>query len=116
MKDIIILPADTGRKVVIMNHTDYITSIERKLNEDNTYEEVPNPSNKIKKNVAETTDKLFKQNKINQRTKIELNSIEDLPKIREQPKIHKENNPMRLITCTKNTILSPISKFMLTMT
>ena len=58
---------------------------------------------------------MFKQNKITQRTKIEFNLIEDLPKIRGQPKIHKENNPMRLITRTRKTILSPISNFILTM-
>ena len=51
MKDIIILPADKGRKVVIMNHTDYITNIKRKLNEDNTYEQVQIHRTKLRKTL-----------------------------------------------------------------
>ena len=113
IKDITILPADKGGIVVIMNHTDYVENIEQKLNEDNTYEIVKNPTNIIMKSIAEISEKLFKQNKIKQRTKMEFNSIEDLPRIKGQPKIHKPNNSMRLITCTKNTILSPISNFIL---
>ena len=42
--------------------------------------------------------------------KNQFNSSDDIPRIREQLKIHKGNCPMRLITSTKSTILSPISK------
>ena len=38
-------------------------------------------------------------------------SIDDLPTIRGQPKLHKNNNLMRIITCSRNTIVSPLSQF-----
>jgi hypothetical protein len=53
----------------------------------------------------------MKAKRISQTTKYELTSIEDLATVRGQPKIHKPNNPMRIITCARNTITSPISKF-----
>ena len=60
MMNIIIPPADKGENVIIMNYTDYRTSIEQNLKEDNTYEQVKNPTNKIKKSLSETTEKLLK--------------------------------------------------------
>ncbi|CAF5009225.1 unnamed protein product, partial [Rotaria sp. Silwood1] len=40
-----------------------------------------------------------------------LTSNEDLPKIRGQPKLHNANIPIRIVTCSKNTITSPISQY-----
>ena len=111
INNISIIAADKGDKVIIMNKDKYIQKIEEKLNDTNIYEKVEDPITQIKKHIAEITDKLLKQNKITRQKKMEPNAIEDLPKIRGQPKIHKQGNPMRLITCTNNTILSPLSKY-----
>ena len=58
-----IIPADKGGKVVVINRCDYISKIEEHLNDANKYEQVRNPKNKIKKNISEFIDKIYKQNK-----------------------------------------------------
>ena len=113
-EEIVIVQADKGGKIVILNKEEYINKIEEKLNDKNTYEQVKDPTNEIKTNISEITNKLFKQNKITLKEKYELTSIDNLPVIRGQPKIHKENNPMRIITCSKNSITSVLSKFIFT--
>src|ERR1700722_547215 len=75
------------------------------------YEQVNDPTKSIKKKISDLTKRLFKTNRITDIEKYELSSIDDLPSIRGQPKLHKLNHPMRIVTCTRNTILSPISRF-----
>ncbi len=53
----------------------------------------------------------MKQEKITNAKKYELTGIDDLPTVRGQPKLHKINTPIRIVTCSRDTILSPISKF-----
>ncbi|CAF3865645.1 unnamed protein product [Rotaria magnacalcarata] len=103
-----IVEANKGGKVVTLNKDDYFSKIEEKLNDTEMYEQVTNP---INNSISEFTEKLFKQNNIKQSLKLQLNSIEDLPRIRGQPKLHKVNHSMRLITCSRNTIQSSISTF-----
>ena len=57
------------------------------------------------------TKRLYKLSRINLNTKHGFLSIENIPTIRGQPKLHKQNHPMRIITCSRNTITSPLSKF-----
>lgn len=64
----------------------------------------------IKKKIANITNKLYKQQKISVKTKMELISNEDIAKIRGQPKIHKQNHPMKIITSARHTITTPLSK------
>ena len=90
---------------------EYINKIEEKLKDKDVYEEVKDPTNIIKKKITTLTKRLFKFDRINQKMKNEFSSIDDLPRIRGQPKIHKKDHPMRIITNTKNTILSPISAY-----
>ncbi|CAF3485527.1 unnamed protein product [Rotaria socialis] len=96
IQDIVIIQADKGGKIVIMNKNDYFNKIEEKLNDLNVYEQVT---------------KMLKQNKITDQNKYYLTSIDDLPKIRGQPKLHKIDTPMRIVTCSRDTITSPISQF-----
>ncbi|CAF1936052.1 unnamed protein product [Rotaria magnacalcarata] len=104
-----IVEANKGGKVVTLNKDDYFSKIEEKLNDTEMYEQVTNPINN--NSISEFTEKLFKQNNIKQSLKLQLNSIDDLPRIRGQPKLHKVNHSMRLITCSRNTIQSSISTF-----
>jgi hypothetical protein len=110
--DIVIVQADKGGKIVIMDKLDYITKIEEKLSDKNVYQQVKtDPTTKIKEEINNKITKLMNQNKITLNTKYYLTSIDDLPKIRGQPKLHKTNAPMRIVTCSKNTITSPISQY-----
>ncbi|CAF1234320.1 unnamed protein product [Rotaria sordida] len=111
MENIVITQADKGGKVVVMNKQDYIKKIEEILKDKNIYEEVANPTNLIKTKISTLADRLLNLKRINTNMKNEFLSIEDLPKIRGQPKLHKKEQPMRLITSTRNTILSTLSKF-----
>ena len=62
-------------------------------------------------NITELTRRLYKLSRINLNTKHDLLLIENIPTIRGQPKLHKQNHPMRIITCLRNTITSPLSNF-----
>ncbi|CAF1501420.1 unnamed protein product [Rotaria sordida] len=113
-KEIIVIPADKGGKIVVMNQKDYKEKMEEKLNDKKTYEQVKDPTNMIKNKLNELLNKLLSQRKIDKHMKKYLTSIDDLPKLRGQPKLHKINNPMRIITCSSNSILTPLSKFVYT--
>ena len=110
-KDIVIVPADKGGKVVIMNKCDYIDKVEDKLNNADIYEQVKDPTNTIKKKLSEITMKLLKNNKIDAIQKLQFMSSDNLAVVKGQPKLHKPGYPIRIITCSKNSITSNISKF-----
>ena len=112
IEDIVITQADKGGKIVIMDKIDYINKIEEKLNDTNVYEEIKkDPTSTIKTEISKKVTKLLNQNKITEQTKYYLTSIDDLPKIRGQPKLHKNDKPMRIVTCSRDTITSPLSQF-----
>ena len=110
-RDIMIVQADKGGKIVVMDREEYVVKVEEKLNDDKIYEITKNPTSIIKKKISSLAERLFKSNRISQRVKYELTSIDDLPSVRGQPKLHKINNPMRIVTCSRNTITSPVSRF-----
>ncbi|CAF3925006.1 unnamed protein product [Rotaria sp. Silwood1] len=96
--------------MVIMDKKDYINKIEGKLNDPNTFEQAKkDPTTTIKTEINKKVTKLLNQNKIMEKNKSYLTSIDDLPKLRVQPKLHKNNTPMR-ITCSRDTITSPLSQ------
>ncbi|CAF4651371.1 unnamed protein product [Rotaria sp. Silwood2] len=69
------------------------------------------PTTIIKTKINKKVTKMLNQHKITDQTKYHLTSIDDLPKIRGQPKLHKIDTPMRIVTCSRDTITSPISQF-----
>ena len=111
MKTVTIVQADKGGKVVVIDADDYTRKIEEKLADTALYEAVGDPTKIIKRKISELAERLFKANRITQAQKYELSSIDYLPRIRGQPKLHKLNNPMRIVTCSRNTITSPLSRF-----
>ncbi|CAF1450126.1 unnamed protein product [Rotaria sordida] len=76
--DIVIVPADKGGKIVVMNKCNYINKVEEKLNNVDLYEQVKDPTDTIKKKLSELTMRMFKNNKINAIQKLELMSIDNL--------------------------------------
>jgi len=109
--NIIVVSADKGGKTVVMNKDMYISKIEDKLKDNKLYEETNDPTKKLKKKINNLAMKLFNKERISESQKLDFNSIDNLPTVRGQPKIHKVGNPIRIITCTRSTILSSISKF-----
>ena len=110
-KDIVIVQADKSGKIAVMDKEEYALKIEEKLRDQSFFEDVKNPTKTIKVNIMELTKRLYKLSRINLNTKYGFLSIENIPTIRGQPKLHKQNHPMRIITCSRNTITSPLSKF-----
>ncbi|CAF1631068.1 unnamed protein product [Rotaria magnacalcarata] len=69
------------------------------------------PTAIIKTEINEKITKMLEQNKITDHNKYYLTSFDDLPKIRGPLKLHKIDTPMRIVTCSRDTITSPISQF-----
>ena len=109
-EDIIIIPVDKGGRIVILNKDDYISKMEEKLRDKKIYTEVNDPTNNIKTALSEFSQKLFQQKKITQGQQKYLTSIDNIPIVRGQPKVHKIDQSMRVITCSRDTIISPISQ------
>ncbi|CAF3925498.1 unnamed protein product [Didymodactylos carnosus] len=105
------MQADKGGKTVLMDKNDYIAKAKEKLNNPSVYEQVKKDPTKHIMEIKTEADKLFDLDKINVTQHYQLIGIEDLPTVRGQPKLHKPNNPMRIITCSRQTITSPVSKF-----
>ena len=110
-KDIIVVQADKGGKMVVMDRQEYITKIEEQLYDTKVYENVNDPTNKIKHAISVIAQRLFTKKRINEKQKYDFTSIDNLPTVRGQPKLHKMGTPMRIITCTRSTITSGISRF-----
>ena len=109
--NIIVVVADKGNKTVIMDKDEYLKKVEDIIQDKKLYQEVNDPTAKIKKKINNLTTQLLKKRKITEAQKWMLNSNENLATIKAQPKIHKDGNPMRIITCTRSTILSNITSF-----
>ena len=107
-ENIIVVLADKGGKTVILNKNNYIEKIEEKLKDTKLCQEFNDPTNTLKKKIGSLAESLFKKGRITEIQKIDFKSIDNLATIRRQPKIHKEGNPIRIITCTRSTIY-PVS-------
>ncbi|CAF3424679.1 unnamed protein product, partial [Rotaria sp. Silwood2] len=66
IKDIVIVPADKGGRIVILNKDDYFFKMEEKLKDTTIYTEVTDPTNNIQSVLSNFTQKLFQQYKITQ--------------------------------------------------
>ncbi|CAF2852485.1 unnamed protein product [Rotaria sp. Silwood2] len=80
MDQIIIIQADKGGKIIIMDKSEYINKIEEKLNDNNIYEKLTkDPTDELKLKINTIATKLNQQNKINMAQKLQLTGIDDLP-------------------------------------
>ena len=108
---LIVVPADKGGKVVVMNRKEYTSKVEEKLNDRSLYQIVKDPTKTLKRKISEVATRLFRENKISELQKYNMCSIDNLAYARAQPKLHKDGTPMRIITCTRATITSGISRY-----
>ena len=108
---LIVVPADKGGKIVVMNREEYVSKVEEKLNDQSLYQIIKDPTKTLKRNISELAMRLFKENKVSELQKYDMCSIDNLAYARGQPKLHKAGTPMRIITCTRATITSSISRY-----
>ena len=76
--NIIVVEADKGGKTVIMNKKEYLEKVEEKLKDNKLYEEVKDPTAKLKKQISSLTTKLFDKGKISEAQKWMFKSNDNL--------------------------------------
>ena len=109
-RDIKIMPADKGGKIVIMNTSDYEAKISELLADVQTYEEVHhNPLNNINKNIRAQIKNISHRCPDKKYLYRFLATNCSLSYIYGIPKIHKDNCPLRPIISNIGTIQRPIA-------
>ena len=97
-EEIVILPADKGNATVVMDKSEYMTKMNRML-EDDTYKELMrDPTSRIETKITRKLRELEKKGYISDKEKKFLSpQCSKPPQIYGLPKIHKEGIPLRPI-------------------
>ena len=105
-KEILCLPPDKGRGVVILDRQEYNKKVAQMLEDKVTYEKLPSdPTAKFKRNLVSLLTKLLEEKKITHQQKWYLYpTAEIVPRLYCTPKIHKPNTPLRPIVDYTNSI------------
>ena len=111
--EIIIAKTDKGGAVVILDIKDYIVEANRKLNDNNNYEQTDfDPTESYTKNIKSDISNLKNENLLTLKTANSL--LEEkikTPEFHLLPKIHKANNPGRPVISSINCHTSRVLKF-----
>ena len=94
---ITIVPADKGKALVVMNTCDYISKMEEKLADTNTYQPLKSdPTLEIQSSLIDRLKIICDELQISETQYRDLYPRETkIPRMRGQPKIHKEGFPKR---------------------
>ena len=111
--EIIIAKTDKGGAVVILDIKDYIVEANRKLNDNNNYEQTDfDPTESYTKNIKSDISNLKNENLLTLKTANSL--LEEkikTPEFHLLPKIHKANNPGRPVISSINCHTSRVLEF-----
>ena len=111
--EIIIAKTDKGGAVVILDSKDYIVEANRKLNDNNNYEQTDfDPTESYTKNIKSDISNLKNENLLTLKTANSL--LEEkikTPEFHLLPKIHKANNPGRPVISSINCHTSRVLEF-----
>ena len=96
---IVILPADKGKCLVVMDREEYVQKMEEKLKDESTYKAIKeNPTFEIQSKIYELLTEIKNEGQLDDKLYHKLKPTKTLiPRMYGQPKIHKENYPMREI-------------------
>ncbi|XP_072037110.1 uncharacterized protein [Amphiura filiformis] len=104
-KDIMVVPADKGRTIVVMNSTDYNNKAKLLLSDNKTYV-------KLKSKLVKSLQSIKQSGAI---IEIQYRKLyptsEEVPKFYGLPKIYKPNHPLRLIVACSGSITYASAKF-----
>lgn len=105
--------ADKGNTTVVLNKNDYISKMEDLLGDKNTYEIVKKDhTKKLTNDLHSLLSRWKNRNYITEQTYKWLNTTDGvLPRAYGLPKIHKPNNPLRIIVSSVNSPLYNIACF-----
>ena len=111
-KDIMCLPPDKGRGVVVMDRQDYNEKVTQMLDDKSTYEMLTSdPTARFKKRLVSMLTRLHQDKKITDQQKWHLYpTMEIIPRLYCTPKIHKPNTPLRPIVDYTNSIAYNLSR------
>ena len=111
-EDIIIVPADKGRCIVVMDRNEYERKMLEKLGDDTTYKEIDqDPTMEIQGKLVEQLKQMKETGELNEveYRKLYPNQTQ-VPRIYGQPKIHKEGYPLREIVDASGSVARDINK------
>ena len=97
---IIVLPADKGKCVVVMDKTEYLEKANTMLSDTRTYTKLKSdPTNKIRDKLIKKLNKLKDQGKITEKQLhyLKPSTNPTTPRFYGTPKVHKNGNPLRPI-------------------
>jgi len=105
---------DNGNVTVALNKSSYVQKMEELLGDIESYTVIPkNPTHSIEKNLNDILKKWLHRKFISKKEFLYLRSSNSLlPKAYGLPKIHKINNPFRVIVSSVNTALYSFAKFL----
>ena len=109
-----ILLADKGKCLVVMDKDEYVQKMEDKLKDESTYKRIADdPSEDLKMNLCNLIDEIRSQGELPKDSLYyKLRPSRTLiPRMYGQPKIHKENYPMREIVDSTGGVTKDIDKY-----
>ena len=111
-KERIILTADKGVALVMMDTSDYIKKANELLQDSNTYRTIPSdPTNKLKNKLINKLKKIKTDTRMADNTYRKMYPTGAVvPKFYRLPKIHKKNTPLRPIVSSIGTVTYGVSK------
>ena len=111
--EIMILPADKGKCLVVMDRTEYIEKMETKLQDVTTYKRIyKDPTYEIKDKLSKKLQEIKNKGEIDEKTFYKLQPTKTkIPRMYGQPKIHKENYPLREIVDSIGSVAEQIDKY-----
>ena len=112
-EDIIIMPADKGSAVVVMDREHYVSEAERQLNDSTFYKALDHdPTHEFAKKVADAISEMRNGNHISEKNAVYLTVDQPKPgRFYLLPKIHKAGNPGRPIVSANGHPTEKISEF-----
>ncbi len=112
-ENIMVLPADKGKCLVIMDREEYINKMEEKLKDETTYKQVEkDPTNEIKEALSKQLQKIKEEKQIDDRTYYKLFPTKTkIPRMYGQPKIHKANYPLREIVDSTGSVAKEVDRY-----
>ena len=112
-KDIMVIPADKGRAVVVMNSRDYKAKSEELLEDNKTYKKLKsNPTSRYKTKLIKILQGVKQSGAISETKYRQLYpTSEEVPKFYGLPKVHKNSCSLRPIVACRGSISYDVAKF-----
>ena len=111
-QSIVILPADKGKCLVIMDKEEYTNRMEEKLADTSTYKRLEkDPTQEIRKALYEKLKHLKDTEHIDNEIYHQIKPVKtQIPRLKGRPKIHKKNYPLREIVDSKDSVTKGVDK------